>query len=156
MDMRNLHCRQTVLSEIANTERAVNGKVYPAGTVYIQVSAARRMGLEQFKITDADGTIESKYAVILPKVPAVPEYLLTTLNWYADRFMCKYVGTNINISVHDLKHFALGWHDSLNEQSAVMAMLEPVDLLIKQVERSIEANKDFKTQMLNDMMVQGR
>lgn len=151
--MHRLHCRRMMLPEIADVERAVSGKIYPAGTVYVQVSACRRKGLEQFHMLEADSPIEGKYAVVVPKVDAYPPYLRTALNEYADRFMYRYVGTNINISIHDFKYFELGWHDSLEEQRRVMAILDPMEQEIKQEEEAIKAVKDFKTQMLNDMMV---
>lgn len=139
---------------IADMERAVSDKIYPAGTVYIQVSACRRAGLEQFKITEKEGKIENKYAVVVPKVQAFPPYLVTTLNNSADRFMYRYVGSNINISMNDFKFFELGWHYDINEQKAVMRILQPMEDAIKDVESDISATEQFKAYMLDKMFAQ--
>ena len=74
----NLNYKTVNLLDIANVDRA-GGKEYPKGTIYIQISAARRDGLSQFKILKESAVLESKYAVVIPNQYIVPEYLIYAL-----------------------------------------------------------------------------
>lgn len=146
-------CRKVKLAEIADVERAAKDKIYPAGTVHIQVSACRRSGLEQFRILREAGTIESKYAVIVPKVQAHPLYLCLALERCADEFMHRYVGSNINIQVENFKYFTLEWHDDYNTQKYIAELMGVFDKAIRGEEECIEALTDYKKYMLANMMI---
>ena len=73
----DLEYKKTVLADIAAIERA-DGRLYPAKTIYIQVSAARRRN-GSFFMTQEMAKLESKHAVIIPKIEIIPEYLLIAL-----------------------------------------------------------------------------
>ena len=122
----NMQSRQVKLYDVARVERAVTGKIYPAGTVYIQVSACRRADLEQFRITKEAGTLEGKYAAIIPVRPVIPEYLQITLEKSAEEFMRRYVGTNINIQMSAFDRFTLRWQDDLDAQRFVVDSLSAI------------------------------
>ena len=137
----NMQSRQVKLYDVARVERAVSGKIYPAGTVYIQVSACRRADLEQFRITKEAGTLEGKFAAIIPIRPVIPEYLQIALENSAEEFMRRYVGTNINIQMSAFDNFTLRWQDDLDAQqfvvdslSAIQHGLEAEEEAIKQVQ----------------------
>lgn len=147
----DLQCRDVTLPEIATVERAVNGKTYPTGTVYIQVSACRRSNLEQFKKLEKESAIESKYAVINPIVPALPDYLQITLERSAREFMERFVGTNINIQMEAFNCFSMKWHDDILDQKFVVDALKPIELSIKSVKKEIEAVQLAKRYFLGTM-----
>ena len=122
----NMSSRQVRLYDVAQIERAVSGKNYPAGTVYIQVSACRRANLEQFRITKEAGTLEGKFAAIIPIRPVLPEYLQITLENSAEEFMRRYVGSNINIQMSAFDNFTLRWQDDLDAQRFVVDSLSAI------------------------------
>lgn len=144
--------REVGLYDIADVERAVNGKIYPAGTVYIQVSACRKAGREQFMETAEAGTLESKFAVILPKVPTAPGYLRVALENGAEEFMRKYVGSNINIQPDNFKFFRLGWHDKVEDQKRVADILGAMEDHIHATERCLESLSKTKNFFLDKVM----
>lgn len=145
--------REVGLYDIADVERAVNGKIYPAGTVYVQVSACHRAGLEQFMETTEAGTLESKFAVILPKVPTAPGYLRVALENGADEFMRKYVGSNINIQMENFQFFRLGWHDKVEDQERVATLLGTMEQNICAAENALKELDDMKKYFLECMMI---
>lgn len=144
--------KKVKLTDIAYIERAVKDRVYPAGTVYIQVSACRRAGLDQFFLTSEAGPLESKYAVILPKERTDSVYMVEVLNLNADSFMYKYVGTNINIQLDSFKWFELEWHPNYETQKNIGLIMTKMREEDEREEQTIEDLKDFKKWMLSEMM----
>lgn len=144
--MVNMASRTVRLIDVARVERAVTGKIYPAGTVYIQVSACRRADLEQFRITKEAGTLEGKFAAIIPIRPVIPEYLQITLENSAEEFMRRYVGTNINIQMSAFNNFTLRWQDDLEAQRFVADSLSAIQRGLEAEEGEInrlQAMKQF-------------
>ena len=148
----NFCTRRVSLLDIADIERAVKGKIYNSGTVYIQVSACRRAGLEQFFALKESQEVESKYAVILPKFPMVSEYLLEALNRCADEFMFKYVGSNINIQIETFKYFMIDWHDDLDTQRFIAAFSQTMDKALEQSDSERKHIENLKKYMLANLM----
>lgn len=149
----NMQYRDVMLPQIAVVERAVKGRIYPEGTVYIQVSACRRSHLEQFNRLETAGELENKYAAIIPKVPALPEYLWITLNKSAQEFMERFVGKNINIQMESFDCFSLQWHDDLKAQQIVADMVTQVEHEIRETECEMEMIKTAKEWFLATMFV---
>ena len=142
----NMQSRQVKLYDVARVERAVSGKIYPAGTGYIQVSACRR--LEQFRITKEAGTLEGKYAAIIPLRPVIPEYLQITLENSAEEFMRRYVGTNINIQMSAFNNFTLRWQDDLDAQRFVVDSLSAIQHGLEAEEEAIKQVQSMKQYFL--------
>lgn len=149
----NYNCRSFSLLDIADIERAVKGKIYPSGTCYIQVSAARRKGLEQFKMLHTDSELESKYVAILPKVKTIPFYFLIALNNSADEFMERYVGTNINIQVENFKYFKLKFHDDIKIQKHIAEQFEIIEKYEEYERQTISRYKGVKEWCLDNMFI---
>lgn len=145
-------CRTLKLTDICEIERARLNKIYPAGTCYIQVSACTKNSVEKWHITKEDGTIEGKYAAIIPKVPCIPEYLLEALERYSDEFFEKYIGSNINIQMELFRYYILPFHFDLTEQKQVLDVLLPIKEDIQLVEEQIDKWQSLKNYFLEGMM----
>ena len=147
----NMQSRQVKLYDVARVERAVTGKIYPAGTVYIQVSACRRADLEQFRITKEAGTLEGKFAAIIPIRPVIPEYLQIALENSAEEFMRRYVGSNINIQMSAFDHFTLKWQDDLEAQQFMVDSLAAIRYGMEAEESEINRLQAMKQYFLDAM-----
>lgn len=152
MDNYSFRCRRVLLTEVADIERAVKGKIYPQGTIYIQVSAARRTGLDQWRISEKEGEIENKFAVLIPKNDINPYYLLIALERSAQEFLHKYVGTNINIQMDAFKRYELDYHADRQTQELIADFSKKANQGIESEKKTIEALHEIKKYMLGKMM----
>mgnify|MGYP004519250381 FL=1 len=141
------------LTDIAEIERCRSGAKYPAGTCYIQVSACAKNSVEKWHITDKDTELSGKYAAVLPKVPAVPEYLREALEYSADEFFCRYVGSNINIQMDMFKDYTLLFHESTNDQRTCVEMLAPITRDIENTANEIMLWENLKQYFLANLFV---
>ena len=106
----------------------------------------------KWHITEKQTELPGKYAAVLPKVPVVPLYLLETLEYSADEFFCRYIGSNINIQLDLFKYYMLSFHDDLNDQQEVIDILKPIREDISKIQQEIVLWADFKNYMLNNLM----
>lgn len=136
------------LGDVAEIRRA-RGEKYPAGTIYIQVSATHG----EIEMLEEEGVLEGKYAVIIPKIDVVPLYFFNMLTRAAPEFMHKYVGKNINIQVGDLRHMKVRLHDSFETQLAICEVFSKIDEAVAHDERIIETLKEAKKVALHNMFV---
>lgn len=139
------------LIDVADIERCRSGVVYPAGTCYIQVSACAKNSAAKWHITEQDTELPGKYAAVLPKIPIVPLYLLETLEYSADEFFCRYVGSNINIQLDIFKYYTISLHERLEDQQEVVNVLTPIKQDIEITQREISRWHDLKTFSLENM-----
>lgn len=121
------------LTDIAIIERAKKGRIYPAGTCYIQVSATKG----QIGILEEDGTVESKYAVILPQIEVAPLYFKMALERNAPYFCARYQA-NINIQVSDFSFFEIELHDDYEFQVQIAEILAQVLRVVRAIKRNLE------------------
>ena len=142
------------LPEVARVERCRSGVIYPARTVYIQVSACAKNSAEKWHITESAGELPGKYAAVIPTVPVIPWYLKEALEYSADEFFCRYIGSNINIQMDLFNFYTLPFYSDLKEQARVVDMLKPVEDDIELVEREIEEIGKIKKWFLEKMMVE--
>lgn len=115
------------LIDIADIQRTQKDMIYPAKTIYVQVSACKRGGEDSWMITKDAGILESKFAVAIPKIEIYPEYFLICLNAYTPEWFAKYVGTNINIAMDDFKYFEIGYTNNIEIQKHYAEMIETAD-----------------------------
>lgn len=146
-------CRSVSLLELCDVERAKAKKCYPKGSCYIQISACRRKGLEQFKMLHTNAQLESRYAVVIPKIKIYSAYLLIALNNSADEFMHKYVGTNINIQIENFGYFKMLFHDDYNEQKHIAEQFEVIEKLEEYERQQIKKCEDIKKWSLDNLFV---
>ncbi len=148
----DLSYKHVKLIDIANVERA-NKRIYKKGTIIIQISAARRNGQEQFILLEKDTELESKYAVIVPKVKVSPEYLVVVLELAEPKWHNKYVGNNINIQIEAFNYFELDYHINIYTQLYIAQQQQQLQREIDLIDRQIAEEKNLKKYMLANMFV---
>lgn len=140
-----------VLTDLCNIERAVSGKAYPAGTVYIQVSACNHSGDDPFLILKEPAALPSKYAVLIPKLPCVPGYLFHLCNNFAAEFRAKIIGDNINIQMDSFRFFECCYHPDLEYQKKTVRLLDSLADSASEEEQIIAHLVNVKAYMLDRM-----
>ena len=139
------------LYDIADIERCRNGVIYPKGTCYIQVSACAKKSAEKWHITETSGELEGKYAAVRPKVPCIPLYLREALEFTAEEFFSRYIGSNINIQTELFRYYELPFYYDLYDQQTVLDVLRPIRESIIVEERIIRNVNEFKKYHLEKM-----
>lgn len=139
------------ITEIATVERTQKGRLYPTGTVYIQVSACKRAGQDAWMISESEGPLEDKYAVVLPNIEINPKYLKLALEAVTPDWHRRYVGTNINISMDAFKYLKIYYTPNIKEQLEVVEAFSVVDKEIELIEKQIEAEKTVKKWFLRKL-----
>lgn len=135
------------LTDIAEIGRPGKDTVYPAGTVYIQVSASNG----QVGRLKKPGTIEGKYVAVRPRIAIVPEYLELAIKEAMPRFRARYQST-INIQVDSFQYFDVPIHSSTETQLAAIALMEKADEAIQAEEKIVHTLKEEKRYYLDAMM----
>lgn len=139
------------LTDIASVERTKKDYVYPAGTIYIQVSACKRNSEDAWMILTEDSTLEDKYAVILPTIKINPEYLKYSIESVSEEWHERYVGTNINISMDAFKYLVINYHPNMDEQEKVVEKIKEVEFLIEAEQNIINNYKGVKEWYLDKL-----
>lgn len=142
--MNNTHSIFKPLTEIAAVERAQKSKVYPIGTLYIQVSACKRAGEEAWEILGMPQGLDPKYAVAIPKIEVVPKYLQLALEAVTPEWHKKYVGTNINISMDAFKYLEVGIDMNIANQMQVVNYFRTVERQAQLLEEQIKREQQVK------------
>lgn len=148
----DMNVKKVKLIDIADVKRATN-QIYKKDTIYIQVSAAKRSNLKMFYKLDRDAILESKYAVVQPRIEIDAEYLENILELYAAEWHHRYVGKSINIQMSAFNEFELEYHTDLETQSYIKSMLRGFDEAIQKEERFIKEAKKYKKYMVNKMFI---
>ena len=144
----NLYDRSVVsLFDVATVERAVTGKIYPAGSTLLQVSATdgrpRYMG-EQ-------GEVAQKFAVIEPDRDRVsPAYLFCALGIAVPPWLARYK-TTMNIQMEAFAHLRLEIHNDRETQEEIARLFSALDDRIDGIQRTISLLGEFKRWHLDTM-----
>lgn len=136
------------LTQIATVERAQKNIIYPSGTVYIQVSATNGQ-IHQLK---KDGTIESKYATIIPKQPINIKYFYIAVSYAVPYFIARYKST-INIQMNDFEMFDIDIHNDPDTQKYIADVMGMLDESIAEEESCIGTLKEAKKLALAKMII---
>ena len=140
------------LTEIASIERTQKNRVYPVNTIYVQVSACRKGTEKIWNLTHKEGHLEDKYAVIEPKINVIPKYFAIALENVTAEWMHRYIGSSINISMDLFKYLKVAYHPDIKDQYLVLAVLEPIQQEIIDIEKRIEHETEMKKWFLEKMM----
>lgn len=140
----------TALAEVKRTEK---NKVYSKGTLYIQVSACKRGGESAWMILKKESILEDKYAVVIPTVEIIPEYLKIALEYQTPAWHAKYVGTNINISMDSFKFLKVQYETDLDTQKRYVEMIETAEKCAENEKKMIEELKTMKEWYLKKLFI---
>lgn len=145
----NYH-KMTNIYDIADVERAVNGKIYPAGCTLMPLSAAQSSPLVYH---NECGQVETRYAVIQPHADVNTEYLFTIIERAYPKFKAKYM-TTINMQFGQLKFLMVDYHPERETQDYVASMVHQVHMLEEQEQKIIEELKEQKRYYLGTMFAE--
>ena len=132
------------LTEIADVERAQINRVYPAGTIYVQVSACKKNTDEIWNELSQEGHIDGKHAVVIPQIDIIPHYLVIALENVTAEWHSRYIGTNINISMDAFKFLNVSYHEDIKTQQEIVEAVRMVERLMWQEKEIIENLKETK------------
>lgn len=133
--------------ELTDFERVKKGKIYPSGTVYIQLSATD--GVVRYLLEA--GTLEAKYGVFVPKSDILPSrYLFYMLEYEMPHFLARYqAGMNINPDI--FKHLQVTYYPELKYQRELAILLDNVQAVYGQQKDEKEKWETFKKYHLEGM-----
>ena len=134
------------LEDVAEYARAKKGKVYPAGTSTIQISATRG----QIGYLDKPSEVHTKDVAIIPQAGINPRYFNIVMNKNIDEFMAKYA-TGINIKENEVGKFPIQLHNK-ETQDAIAKMFAYAEGQGKIIQDKIDSLKELKNTLLNKMM----
>ena len=135
------------LEDVAEYARAKQGKVYPAGTTTLQISATRG----DIGFLFEPGYIHTKNVAIIPQTGIDPLYFNIAMQRNIDLFMHKYA-TGINIQEHEVGKFPIYLHDYETQKSIVL-MFRQLEHEMEVERNTVNALKDLKSNMLKNMFV---
>lgn len=135
------------LTDVATFERAITGKVYPAGTTIIQISATRGQTI----YLDSARTIEPHYVAVIPIDEVEPYYLFIVITKEMPSFCSKHQ-TGLNIQADAFKHMTIDVHDK-DGQSYLATAYRLLEQMEEQEKNTIKALERFKQSMLQKMFV---
>lgn len=135
------------LEDVAKYARAKQGKIYPAGTTTLQISATRG----DIGFLFEPGYIYTKNVAIIPQTGIDPLYFNIAMQRNIDLFMHKYA-TGINIQEHEVGKFPIYLHD-YETQKAIVLMFRQLEHEMAVERDTVNALKDLKSNMLKNMFV---
>lgn len=136
------------ITDVCCVERARDGKMYPAGTCYVTLSAAHDT---VFRLTE-DGTIEPRYAALVPRDMANADYIKVVLDRAFPRWLESH-RTGINLKFDELASLFVEWHDDRKQRCEVVEASRRMDELMVAERRTIDGLKELKNYMLVRMFV---
>lgn len=116
------------------------------------MSACKKNTEQIWYITKTEGHLEDKYAVIRPRIAVIPKYFVIALENVTEEWMARYVGTNINISMDLFRHLRVAYHPDITDQHRVLALLNPIQDSISEIEERIELERQAKEWFLEKML----
>jgi len=140
--------RLVPIADVCEVERAKEGKTYPAGTCYVTLSAAHDTVLR----LSEDGTIESRYAALIPRDGAEADYIKVVLDRAFPRWLESH-RTGINLKFEELATLYVEWHDNRKRRREVVEASKRMDELMEAERKTVEGLKGLKGYMLLRMFI---
>ena len=156
MNRNRYRLTSVCLTDIADIDRAQKGKIYPAGTIYVQVSATPKNTDEIWNILKQSGELPGKFAVIFPKIEIIPAYLVLALTRNTAEWQARYIGDAINISMELFKELKIIYHPDIEAQAEILQKISIVDKAIEFESQQVELNKEAKGFFLQNMFPGGK
>lgn len=146
--VKNAKKERKHILDLCEFERVKKGKVYKAGTIYIQLSATD--GVVRFLAEDKE--LETKYGVFIPKDGECPRYLYYVLDFEIEAFLARYqCGMNINPDI--FKYLQVTYYSNYNDQTELCRMLDGVQAHFDNELKQKEDWEYFKKYHLDGMFV---
>ena len=142
-----LETKRYRLTDVANVERARSGVLYPKWTIYIQVSATHGQVHQLHKA----GAVETKYAIINPKIDVYMPYFKIAFERCVPEFLARYQST-INIQMGDFRFFEIDLHSDLKTQIEIGSLLGKCNEAENVEKDIVEQLKTLKKIALSKMM----
>ncbi len=142
-----LETKRYRLTDVANVERARSGVLYPKWTIYIQVSATHGQVHQLHKA----GAVETKYAIINPKIDVYMPYFKIAFERCVPEFLARYQST-INIQMGDFRFFEIDLHSDLKTQIEIVSLLGKCNEAENVEKDIVEQLKTLKKIALSKMM----
>ena len=155
MNRNRYRSTSVCLTDIADVDRAQKGKIYPAGTIYVQVSATPKYTDEIWHILKQSDELPGKYAVIIPKIEIIPAYLVLTLTKNTAEWQARYIGDAINISMDLFKDLKVVYHPDIQVQAEILQKISIVDKAIEFECQQAQLNKEAKSFFLQKLFPGG-
>ena len=155
MNQNKYRSTSVCLTDIADVDRAQKGKIYPAGTIYVQVSATPKYTDEIWNILKQSGELPGKFAVIFPKIEIIPAYLVLALTKNTAEWQTRFIGDAINISMELFKDLKVVYHPEIEVQTEVLRKISVVDKAIEFESQQVKLNKEAKSFFLQKMFPGG-
>lgn len=134
------------LEDVAEYARAKKGKIYPAGTSTMQISATRG----QIGYLNYPSEVHTKDVAIIPQAGINPKYFNFVMKRNIDEFMRKYA-TGINVQEKEVGNFPIQLHNR-ETQDAIVKMLDYTEIQEQIAQQEINSLKELKNTLLNKMM----
>ena len=141
--------RKVNLLDLVEIERAKKYKLYPSGSILIQLSATRG----QMKYMNSSGPADAKYGVITLKDRNInPRYLYFILNMSMSSFLSVYQ-TGLNIVPEVFKFMNLEIHTNRQIQDKIAEMFDDLENIEINYQKEISKWKDIKQFHLDNMFI---
>lgn len=133
--------------DVAKFERSKKNKVYPKGSIAIQVSATRG----QLNYLKEDNTVSSKYGVfIVDETKINPRYLYYLIEMTISDFLKKYQ-TGLNINPEIFLYYKISCHKNKEIQNMICQLMDSMQEIINLKEKNINHVKEVKEFHLDGM-----
>lgn len=146
--MGNLACRRIPVSDVCEIERGRAGRVYPAGTCYVALSATNDIVNQLKEPSEIDG----RYAVLAPKDEKDGDYLKVVLDRTFPRWLMAH-RTGINLKYEEIASLMVEWHEDADMRQEVVTMTRKFNALIDMEQETIGKLKETKQYLLLRMFV---
>lgn len=144
IDLNDFEVRR--ITEIASLERARKGRIYPARSTLIELSAIH----DGVAYLEKSGEVETRYCVVIANIDCVPYYLYLSISKAFPEFMYKY-GAGINLQQGELKNLKVHVHN-IETQAYIAETCVTADRARRAEEAEVERLEDMKKYFLDNMM----
>lgn len=145
--VKNAKKERRPIFDLATFERVKKGKIYEAGTVYIQLSATDG----KVRYLTENKELETKYGVFIPKSEYIgSRYLYYMLDFEMEAFLARYQnGMNINPDI--FKYLQVTYYPEFKFQKELAMTLDGIQLRFDKELKQKEEWEYFKTYHLDGM-----
>lgn len=131
------------MSDVCEVERGQAGKVYPAGTCYVALSATNDTVDQLREPSEIDG----RYAALVPKDAREGDYIRAVLERAFPRWLAAH-RTGINLQFGELATLMVEWHEDADTRREVGAACQKFNGMARAEEATAAGLMDVKQYLL--------